>query len=110
MLVDTLENDSGQKTVLACAARLRAPTILIQSTVSDFQLHWLIPPGDAVGVMSNQVTRRDQTIVKKMDYFKNGGSLNGTTHSVTYLRMAQIQKVESVCGRHLMVISPCYSD
>lgn len=73
-------------------------------------IHWLIPPGDAVGVMSNQVTRRDQTIVKKMDYFKNGGSLNGTTHSVTYLRMAQIQKVESVCGRHLMVISPCYSD
>ena len=50
---------------------MRASTVLMLSTGWDFQLHWLSPPGDRVRVMSFQVIRRDQPIVKKkIDYIK----------------------------------------
>ena len=74
---------SGQKAVLAWAAPLRDPTILMSSSEWDFQLHWLIPPGDPVGVMSNRVIRMDQS---------SGDSLSGAAHSVTDAIMAQNDK------------------
>lgn len=62
-----IEASTGQKAVLAWAAPFRASTILMLSTGWDFQLNWLIPIGDPVGVMPNPVISRDQPIVKKMD-------------------------------------------
>lgn len=71
---------SGQKSILACAAVLAWAAI--EGTGWDFQLNWLIPPGDSVGDMSNGVIRMDQPIVKKI-YKQKSDGLNGAATEAT---------------------------